>query len=71
MIIDVSGAMFDDVVMLRVYLTKCEDFLVMNDVYGDFVLAHIMGDVLLSCMTVFIGLLCEEMLVEIDAVVFM
>jgi reactive intermediate/imine deaminase len=67
-IIDASGASFDDVVMLRVYLTKREDFAAMNDAYGDFVAANTNGTVLPCRTTVFTGLPREEMLVEIDAV---
>ncbi|WP_306359575.1 RidA family protein [Nocardia sp. CC227C] len=67
-IVEAGGASFDDVVMLRVYLTKREDFAVMNDAYGAFVTAHTTGDVLPARTTVFTGLPREEMLVEIDAV---
>ncbi|WP_327097260.1 RidA family protein [Nocardia vinacea] len=67
-IVEASGATFDDVVMLRVYLTKREDFAVMNNAYGEFVTANTTGDVLPSRTTVFTGLPREEMLVEIDAV---
>lgn len=67
-IVEASGATFDDVVMLRVYLTKREDFSIMNDAYGEFVSANTSGDVLPSRTTVFTGLPREEMLVEIDAV---
>ncbi|WP_327140787.1 RidA family protein [Nocardia sp. NBC_01327] len=67
-IVEASGASFDDVVMLRVYLTKREDFSVMNDAYGEFVTAHTRGTVLPSRTTVFTGLPRAEMLVEIDAV---
>ena len=67
-IVEAGGATFDDVVMLRVYLTKREDFPMMNDAYGAFVSAHTSGDVLPSRTTVFAGLPREEMLVEIDAV---
>ncbi|WP_330253990.1 RidA family protein [Nocardia sp. NBC_00565] len=67
-IVEASGATFDDVVMLRVYLTKREDFTIMNDAYGEFVTANTTGDVLPSRTTVFTGLPREEMLVEIDAV---
>ena len=67
-IVEAGGATFDDVVMLRVYLTKREDFSTMNDAYGQFVSAHTSGDVLPSRTTVFTGLPREEMLVEIDAV---
>jgi reactive intermediate/imine deaminase len=66
-ILDASGATFDDVVMLRVYLTKREDFAAMNDAYGAFVLANSSSDVLPCRTTVFTGLPRAEMLVEIDA----
>lgn len=67
-IVEAAGATFDDVVMLRVYLTKREDFATMNDAYGAFLSAHTSGDVLPSRTTVFTGLPRAEMLVEIDAV---
>lgn len=67
-IVEASGATFDDVVMLRVYLTKREDFAAMNDAYGAFVGAHTPGGVLPSRTTVFTGLPREEMLVEIDGI---
>lgn len=67
-IVEASGATFDDVVMLRVYLTKREDFPIMNDAYGEFVAKHTTGDVLPSRTTVFTGLPREEMLVEIDGI---
>lgn len=66
-IVEAAGASFDDVVMLRVYLTKREDFAVMNDAYGAFVTEHSPSGVLPSRTTVFVGLPREEMLVEIDA----
>jgi reactive intermediate/imine deaminase len=66
-ILDASGATFDDVVMLRVYLTKREDFAAMNDAYGEFVQANTPSDVLPCRTTVFTGLPRAEMLVEIDA----
>ncbi|GAA5075994.1 MULTISPECIES: RidA family protein [Nocardia] len=67
-IVDASGATFDDVVMLRVYLTTRDDFGAMNEAYGEFVNANTTGDVLPSRTTVFTGLPREEMLVEIDAI---
>ena len=67
-IVEASGATFDDVVMLRVYLTKREDFAIMNDAYGEFVGAHTPSGVLPSRTTVFTGLPREEMLVEIDGI---
>ncbi|MFG2447244.1 RidA family protein [Nocardia fluminea] len=66
-IIDASGATFDDVMMLRVYLTKREDFAIMNEAYGEFVTKHTSNGVLPSRTTVFTGLPRAEMLVEIDA----
>ena len=67
-IIDASGARFDDVVMLRVYLTKREDFVAMNDAYGDFVSTNTSSAVLPCRTTVFTGLPRAEMLIEIDAI---
>ncbi|MFC9440419.1 RidA family protein [Nocardia sp. NPDC057030] len=67
-IVDASGATFDDVVMLRVYLTTRDDFGAMNEAYGEFVDANTTGDVLPSRTTVFTGLPRAEMLVEIDAI---
>ncbi|MGV9677026.1 RidA family protein [Nocardia sp. NPDC003482] len=66
-IVEAAGARFDDVVMLRVYLTRREDFPLMNDAYGAFVGNHTTGDVLPCRTTVFTGLPRLEMLVEIDA----
>lgn len=67
-IVEASGATFDDVVMLRVYLTQRSDFAAMNDAYGAFVAAHTPSGVLPSRTTVFTGLPREEMLVEIDGI---
>ncbi|WP_278265879.1 RidA family protein [Nocardia sp. AG03] len=66
-IVDAAGATFDDVVMLRVYLTKREDFAAMNEAYGAFVTEHTSTGVLPARTTVFTGLPRAEMLVEIDA----
>ncbi len=66
-ILTAAGATFDDVMMLRVYLTKREDFAVMNDAYGEFVSARVPSGVLPARTTVFTGLPRAEMLVEIDA----
>lgn len=67
-IVEASGASFDDVVMLRVYLTQRADFALMNEAYGAFVAAHTPSGVLPSRTTVFTGLPREEMLVEIDGI---
>jgi reactive intermediate/imine deaminase len=66
-VVEASGATFDDVVMLRVYLTKREDFAIMNGAYAEFVKAHTPSGVFPGRTTVFVGLPREEMLVEIDA----
>lgn len=65
-----TGASFDDVIMLRVYLTKREDFSLMNDAYGDFISSRITNGVLPCRTTVFTGLPHEEMLIEIDALAY-
>jgi reactive intermediate/imine deaminase len=67
-ILAAGGATFDDVMMLRVYLTKRDDFALMNEAYGEFVSARVTSGVLPSRTTVFTGLPREEMLVEIDAI---
>lgn len=66
-ILKAGGASFNDVIMLRVYLTKREDFAIMNEAYGAFMDAHVTSGILPSRTTVFTGLPREEMLVEIDA----
>ena len=60
-----GGASFEDVIMLRVYLTTRDDFGAMNDAYGGFLAGRC--EVLPARTTVFVGLPREEMLVEIDA----
>jgi len=60
-----GGASFEDVIMLRVYLTTRDDFAAMNEAYGDFLAGRC--QVLPARTTVFVGLPREEMLVEIDA----
>lgn len=66
-IVEGAGARFDDVVMLRVYLTAREHFGIMNEAYGRFVEENTPSGVLPARTTVFTGLPREEMLVEIDA----
>ncbi|MEU0089507.1 RidA family protein [Kribbella sp. NPDC006257] len=66
-ILTAGGATFDDVVMLRVYLTTREDFAPMNEAYAEFVGARTPSGVLPSRTTVFTGLPLPQMLVEIDA----
>jgi len=66
-VVEAAGATFDDVVMLRVYLTTRDHFAAMNEAYGAFVEKHCPSGVLPSRTTVMVGLPREEMLVEIDA----
>ena len=66
-ILEAGGASVEDVIMFRVYLTKREDFGLMNDAFGEFVAKHVPSGVLPARTTVFTGLPHEEMLVEIDA----
>jgi 2-iminobutanoate/2-iminopropanoate deaminase len=56
-----AGSGFEDVVMLRVYLTRREDFAAMNAVYEQYV-----REPYPARPTVFVGL-AEGLLVEIDA----
>lgn len=60
-ILHAAGSDFDDVVMLRVYLTEYEDFAGMNEAYQEFVKEPFPGRT-----TVYVGL-PPGMLVEIDA----
>lgn len=66
-VVEAGGATFDDIVMLRVYLTTRDDFTTMNDAYAQFVEKHSVSGVLPCRTTVFTGLPRAEMLVEIDA----
>ena len=66
-ILKAGGGSFDDVVMMRVYLTKREDFAVMNEAYAEFMSTRTPSGVLPSRTTVFTGLPLPDMLVEIDA----
>ena len=60
-ILRAAGGDFDDVMMMRVYLTDVEHFAEMNSVYTTFV-----GEPFPARTTVYVGL-PEGMLVEIDA----
>jgi reactive intermediate/imine deaminase len=66
-VLTAGGGSFDDVVMLRVYLTTRDDFAAMNEAYAEFVSTRTPSGVLPSRTTVFTGLPLEQMLVEIDA----
>ena len=66
-ILTAGGATFDDVIMLRVYLTDRDHFAAMNEAYGAFVTPRTRSGILPARTTVFTGLPEKEMLVEIDA----
>jgi reactive intermediate/imine deaminase len=66
-ILEAGGSSVEDVLMFRVYLTKREDFPLMNEVYGQFVAEHVPSGALPARTTVFVDLPHEVMLVEIDA----
>ncbi|MCI9887772.1 RidA family protein [Micrococcales bacterium 31B] len=66
-IVDAAGATFEDVVMLRVYLTTRAHFAAMNEVYAEFIEANVPSGQLPCRTTVFVELPHEVMLVEIDA----
>ncbi len=66
-VLTAGGGSFDDVVMLRCYLTTRDDFAAMNEAYAEFVSTRTPSGVLPSRTTVFTGLPLEQMLVEIDA----
>ncbi|MGH3416902.1 MAG: RidA family protein [Actinocrinis sp.] len=65
-ILRAAGATFDDVVMVRVYLTDVAHFGAMNEVYGSFVGAEGVSAPFPARTTVYVGL-PAGMLVEIDA----
>jgi reactive intermediate/imine deaminase len=66
-VLEASGVSFDDVVMLRVYLAKAEDFAAMNEAYDGFVPSHTPSGVLPARTTVVTGFANAQILVEIDA----
>jgi reactive intermediate/imine deaminase len=61
-----GGATFDDVVMMRVYLTDTGHFADLNDVYGQFMSEHVTDQRYPARTTVYVGL-PKGLLVEIDA----
>jgi reactive intermediate/imine deaminase len=65
-VLEAGGASFDDLVMLRVYLTDRSLFAPMNEAYAAFALEHSPSGVLPARTTVFTGLPHPDMLVEID-----
>lgn len=68
-IVEASGASFDDVVSLRVFLADQQNFAEMNNAYEDFVTANCRSGVFPARTTVIVGLPNPAMRVEIDALV--
>jgi 2-iminobutanoate/2-iminopropanoate deaminase len=66
-ILEAGGSSVEDVLMFRVYLTKRQDFVAMNEVYGEFIAENVPSGALPGRTTVFVDLPHEVMLVEIDA----
>ena len=60
-----GGATFDDVLMMRVYLTDTAHFAELNEVYGEFMAEHVTNPYP-ARTTVYVGL-PTGLLVEIDA----
>lgn len=66
-IVEAAGGTFDDVLSLRVFLTKRSDFAEMNAAYAEYITANVPSGVHPTRTTVFVELPNEAMLVEIDA----
>ena len=65
-ILEAGGARFDDLIMLRVYLTDAAQFPAMNTAFEEYVSEHCSSGVFPARTTVFAGLPHPMMLVEID-----
>lgn len=65
-ILRAGGAGFENVIMVRVFLARRDDFEPMNRAYGEFLQEYCVGA--LPCRTTLVvGLPREDMLVEVDA----
>ena len=64
-VLEAGGATFDDVVMVRVYLTETTDFAELNRVYGDFIAEWVTEQPYPARTTVYVGL-PAGLRVEID-----
>lgn len=61
-VLEAAGAGLDDVLRVGVFLARKEDYAAMNEVYRE-----VFGDDPPARTTVYVGLLPDELLVEIDA----
>ena len=66
-VLEAGGASMEDVLMIRVYVTKRSDFAAMNEAYAEFMAEHCPSGVLPCRTTAIVGLAIDAMLVEIDA----
>lgn len=66
-IVEGAGGTFDDVLSLRVFLTKRSDFAEMNAAYAAYITENVPSGVYPTRTTIFVELPNEAMLVEIDA----
>jgi 2-iminobutanoate/2-iminopropanoate deaminase len=66
-VLEAAGGSFEDVLSLRVFLTKRSDFAEMNAAYAAYLEANVPSGVYPTRTTVFVDLPNEAMLVEIDA----
>jgi len=69
-VLEAGGGSFEDLVMLRVYLTDRALFAEMNEAYTAFAQEHSPSGVLPARTTVFTGLPHPGMLVEVDGLAF-
>jgi 2-iminobutanoate/2-iminopropanoate deaminase len=67
-IAEAAGATFDDIVSIRVFLTKRSDFAAMNVVYEQYMRDNISSGVYPTRTTIFVELPHPAMLIEVDAV---
>jgi 2-iminobutanoate/2-iminopropanoate deaminase len=67
-IAEAAGATFDDIVSIRVFLTKRSDFAAMNVVYEQYMRDNITSGVYPTRTTIFVELPHPAMLIEVDAV---
>lgn len=66
-IVEAAGGTFEDVLSLRVFLTKRSDFAEMNAAYAEYLTANVPSGVFPTRTTIMVELPNEAMLVEIDA----
>ncbi len=65
-VLEAGGCRFENVIMMRVFLARQQDFGSMNEAYGQFLEAHCAGAV--PCRTTLVvGLPRDDFLIEMDA----